>query len=221
MNLTTKRRLIQGAAGAFLVAALGSVVWSLKAVDATTADNGMSTSVANQRVSNLSNSRASSTQPPTNASKNGLAADFGLPLQRPLVDPPKVVRKPASPQTPPVAVIKPPPKPAAKPRLNWTLVGTIIAADQSVAILTDADGKTDVRGVGEEVDLEPAGVRVQSIEGDQVTLDVQGNRQSIQLNRAFDSSSQGSSSGKRADRQRFGGQPARPIRPRENGRIRN
>ena len=71
------------------------------------------------------------------------------------------------------------------------LDGTIIDPKQSVAILSDASGKTDIRSVGEEVELSPPGVLVRKISADHVTLEMRGKQSTIRLQQSFKSSAGG------------------------------
>jgi hypothetical protein len=69
--------------------------------------------------------------------------------------------------------------------LEVTLIGTIIQSDQNLAILADSSGKYDVKGIGEPLELSPEGITVESIQSEQVTLNYQGRRSVVQLDRGF------------------------------------
>ena len=43
------------------------------------------------------------------------------------------------------------------------LVGTIIQAEQSLAIVADATGEFDVKGIGESLELSPQGITVEQL----------------------------------------------------------
>jgi type II secretory pathway component PulC len=101
-------------------------------------------------------------------------------LRRPLYDPP--APPPARPPKPPTPVVAPAARPS--PQLDVTLVGTIIEAENSLAILADSTGKFDVKGVGESLELSTEGITVQGIESEQVTLQYQGRRSTVTLDRS-------------------------------------
>jgi type II secretory pathway component PulC len=174
MDLTTQRRLLTTMTAGFLAVAAGGLVWSSRGIDETADPLARATgsSIARQ---------ASVPSPLSTGSTAKANMDFSLPLQRPLVDPPE----PPPPPRPSPVVKRPPKPPVKKTNLDWTLTGTIIDADRSVAILTDAAGKTDIRGTGEEVELSPPGVLVRSIASDAVTLEVRGRESTLRLEQSF------------------------------------
>ncbi|MCD0458791.1 type II secretion system protein N [Roseiconus lacunae] len=115
------------------------------------------------------------------------AIDFSFSIQKPLYDPPP---PPPKPQQPARFVPKPVSRPSApKPKLNWTLVGTIIDPTQRLAILSDESGKTDIRRVGETIELAPPGVQVKSIASEKVILDVNGATSTLHLKKTLTASS--------------------------------
>ncbi len=98
-------------------------------------------------------------------------------LRAPLYDP-----EPAPPvSTKPVAPAVPRPKP--EPKLNLTLVGTIIESNNSLAIIADANGQFDVKGVGDILQVDPDGVAIASIKSEQVTLTYRGKSTVLMLQR--------------------------------------
>ena len=97
------------------------------------------------------------------------------PLAGPLYDPPPVDPKPAPPVQP-----EPEPEPEPTP-LEVRLVGTIIEAGRSMAIVTDASGKIDLKQVGGVLDLEPPGIRVDQIEAETVTVSFQGAQSRLKM----------------------------------------
>ena len=106
-------------------------------------------------------------------------AELPSKLRGPLYDPPP------PPPAPPVRP-RPRPQPAPrtpKPRLQLTLVGTIIDAQQRFAIVADATGEFDVKGVGEDLDLQPSGIRIERIDAEKVTLNFQGTPSTIEIDR--------------------------------------
>ena len=64
-----------------------------------------------------------------------------------------------------------------------TLVGTIIEAENSLAIIADPNGQFDVKGIGEILEVDPAGIAVANIEAEQVTLDYRGDTTVLVLER--------------------------------------
>ena len=109
---------------------------------------------------------------------NGDEIDLARSLRGPLYDPPP----------PPIAApqVRPTPRPKPTPTLpplNLTLVGTIIDSEQSLAIIADAAGNFDVKGVGDSLELTPAGVRIGQIESEVITLEYQGRESTIRLDR--------------------------------------
>jgi hypothetical protein len=64
------------------------------------------------------------------------------------------------------------------------LVGTIIEAEQSLAIVADAKGDFDVKGIGEPLELSPQGITIKTIEPERVTLSYRGRESTIELDRS-------------------------------------
>ena len=173
MDLVAQRRLINGTAATLLAAAAGGVFWSLGPLDSKRTDP------TNAAAGRTPDRVAKAEQP--QGDDRGSDVDLRLALQKPLYEPPPPPPRPVKPVAKPVTVprsIKP-----KKPKLDWSLAGTIIEAKRSVAILTDATGKTDVREAGEVVDLDPPGVLVRKIDSDTVTLEIDGDRTTLQLDR--------------------------------------
>ncbi|PAY16021.1 hypothetical protein CKO51_28805 [Rhodopirellula sp. SM50] len=189
MDLTAQRRLITALTAGFLAVAAVGIVWSLGGIDPP----------ARQSDSTRGSKRGMKTavdqpQPPT--VEAAAPINLALKLQQPLYDQPKPPPPKPKPQPKPVVVRNPPAVKA--PRLDWTLTGTIIDSDQSVAILTDASGKTDIRAAGEVVELSPPGVLVRKIDSEKVTLEVRGTESTLRLKSSFPSTG--------------GGKPDRPNR---------
>jgi len=196
MDLTLKRRVLYGAAGGCLSIAAAAVVWSLGSLPDPQSAARPSAAAADE---------SAATETPGDAAGGDRAgAELALPLQQTLHDPPPPPPK-AKPQPKPAVVRRstPPPPPV---RLDWTLLGTIIEPQRRVAILADASGKTDIRAVGEEVDLAPAGVLVQQVDSAAVTLERRGTRSTLRLKQDFSPG---------------GGQPPRGERQPRGGRGRN
>lgn len=94
-------------------------------------------------------------------------------LRRPLVDPPPATTTPAASPTRPA------------PQLQIRLVGTILEAGRSMAMLTTPAGSIEVRGIGETVGEPPADAEVLDIglnkavlryRGQSVTLELEGTK---------------------------------------------
>lgn len=76
-------------------------------------------------------------------------------------------------------VSKPRPRPALNPRVE--LLATVIDPVRTVAIISDARGRTDLKGVGETLELMPSGLRIEKIEPNQVTLTLRGQTVKVAL----------------------------------------
>lgn len=182
MELTAQRRLLITLTAGCCAAAVGAVLWSIRSLDQVSERPAASLDAQQDVKRSAGNSVVS-------ASDNGIdTVNLSLPLLKPLYDPPKQPPKqPPKPRAEPKVVRTPTPPPVKVPRLDWTLNGTIIDPRRSVAILTDTTGKTDIRGVGEEVELSPPGVLVRKIDSDNVTLEVRGKESTLRLKQSFGS----------------------------------
>lgn len=98
-------------------------------------------------------------------------------LRGPLYDPAPVPVSPPKPKSPVV------PRPKTDPIRDLSLVGTIIESNNSLAIITDANGGFDVKGVGEILELAPDGIVITSIQSEQVTLKHQDKTTTLSLER--------------------------------------
>lgn len=174
MDLTLQRRLLYGAAGGCLLIAAATVVWSLGSLPD-------SQSVLRPRVAAADDKAATETNGDA-VEGDRAGVDLALPLQQTLYDPPPPPKAKPKPQPKPAVVRRPTPPPV---RLDWTLLGTIIEPQRRVAILSDATGKTDIRAVGEKVDLKPAGVLVHQVDSEAVTLELRGSRSTLRLKQDF------------------------------------
>lgn len=105
------------------------------------------------------------------------------PLRGPLVDLPKVVAAPKPRPKPRVSTPKPKPKPVL-PRLDLSLVGTMLSDSGNVAILSNPQGEFDVKGVGEVLDLQPAGITLMTIEATAVTVEYQGDEIKLEVDKS-------------------------------------
>jgi type II secretory pathway component PulC len=164
MDITNQRRCLAAIAGGLLVGTAAAIGWSLSGINTP---SPISKVGQGQQVQ------------PAISSDNLQSFDERIAartLRGPLYD---------SPAAPSVPVARPKPTPTPQqPKLDLTLVGTIIEANQSIAILSDSAGQFDVKGIGESLELLPAGVTVQKIEAEQVTLQYQGRQSTVQLDRS-------------------------------------
>lgn len=177
MDLTAQRRFLTASTAGFIALAVTVVVWSLGGVDS---DDRQSDILSDRAPMAKASVGPSQKDPRTN--QDG-STDLSLRVIRPLYDPPA---PPPKPEPKPVVVRKQP-APPKKANLDWTLNGTIIDSDRSVAILTDASGKTDIRRAGEKVELSPPGVLVRRIDSDRVTLELRGSESTLRLQQSFQS----------------------------------
>ncbi len=174
MDITNQRRCLLAIAVGLFVGTAGAIGWSLRRIDTSSPVTNVG------RGQQLQPAVIRDDSPPFD---ERLAAQS---LRGPLYDP----APPPKPRPKPKAAPTPTPAPR-QPTLGLTLVGTIIETDQSVAILSDASGQFDVKGIGESLELLPAGVTVQSIESEQVTLQYQGRQSTVQLDRSTKKSGAG------------------------------
>lgn len=172
MNVTQQRRLLTTAAGGLLLCAIGAGAWSFTDVASTqkTSQNRKAQSAVVDPIE----SQDTATQP---------RVDFSTKLTRTLYDAPPPPPKPVVVTPSP----KPVPKPIRPPKLELTLVGTIIEPDSRIAMISDVTGKVDIKGVGEPLELSPEGVTVQEIKSEQVTLRYNGKDSIVKLQSDFKS----------------------------------
>jgi type II secretory pathway component PulC len=180
MDVTTQRRFLGAIASGLMVGAAGTVLWSLSGI-------------AESNVA--ADPNRSQQMQPAIPEKSVQPLDdrvVAQSLRGPLYDPP-----------PPTAPPLVPRRESASPsrsQLDLTLVGTIIESDQSLAILADSSGKFDVKGIGESLELSPQGVTLQGIESEQVTIQYQGRKSTVRLDRSLKKPAGGD--GKRNNRRR-------------------
>ena len=96
----------------------------------------------------------------------------GRKLQGPLKEEEKIVQTKAT-------VTKPRTRTPLNPRVE--LLATVIDPVRTVAIISDARGRTDLKGVGETLELMPSGLRIEKIEADRVTLSLRGQSIKVKL----------------------------------------
>ncbi len=164
MDLTTKRRSLVATAAGMMVGAAGAIGWSLSGIE--------------PNESHLRSPRANvpSVTVPENVSRPFDAKIARRSLRGPLYDPPPRPTQRVIPTTP-----TPPP---TTPSLDMILVGTIIDSDDKFAIVADATGKFDVKGVGQLLELSPQGVTIEEIESEHVTLQYGGRQSRVGLDRS-------------------------------------
>lgn len=167
MDIAAQQRLLYAIAGSCLLGATGAVYWSTSEIAPVAV-------AVDRRATGPAATGGESAPAPT----AGVDAVLLRSLRAPLYDPP-----PAPPKAPTNVRPVKRPKPTPPPRLNLTLVGTIIDPDQSLAIVADADGNFDVKGVGDSLELQPAGVQIGHIEAEVITLQYQGKEETIRLDR--------------------------------------
>ncbi len=185
MDIATQQRLLSCLAGTFLLGTIGAVYWSAAAIEPA----GVAGRPAGKQP--VIGEEPVVSAPPADNTR------LAMPLRGTLYDPPE-----PKPTPPPTVKVQPKTTPPpSKPKLNLTLVGTIIQSDQSLAIIADESGKFDVKGVGEPLELSPLGVRIQKIESEQITLQYQGDESTIRLEKKS-SGPKGGGGGRRANNRR-------------------
>ncbi|WP_182866113.1 hypothetical protein [Stieleria mannarensis] len=184
MDVTAQRRLLNTLTAGFVALAVAGIVWSFSDIGVLDPPSATVLSPPGE-VSDADPNAGDQSADGRPVSDVATRDDLSLRLLRPLYDPPKP--PPPKPQPKPESVVERNPPPARAPRLDWTLTGTIIDADRSVAILTDATGKTDIRAAGELVELLPAGVLVRTIDSQKVTLELRGTESTLRLKPSFQS----------------------------------
>lgn len=166
MDISRQRRLLNLTTAGLLAATGGVVAWSMSGIS----DSEIS-------APSPGNSGANPETSVAQADDGGASKLAESPLRGPLYDPPP----PPAPAPKPVAPPPDPPKQKPIPKLGVTLVGTIIEADQSVAIIADSTGKFDIKGIGESLELSPQGMVLESIDSEQVTVTYQGRESTVVL----------------------------------------
>ena len=167
MQAAAQQRLLYALAALCLTGAAGTVFWAASGIDSVSLEY-------DPRV------LADETLDPESAERESAVAavDLTRRLRAPLYDPP-----PQPPKAKPVVKRSPAPQPPPKPKLELTLVGTIIDAKERLAIIVDADGNFDVKGVGESLELQPPGVRIDQIEAEHISLQFQGSESTLRLDK--------------------------------------
>lgn len=164
MTVRATRQLLNALAAVCAVSVVGVAFWAIQPA-----------AVAEPEPLKLRTaSHSSSAEKRTKVTSASLLAAASAPLRRPLIDP-----KPSTTQTRPKPSQTRPVTRTVNPRL--TLVATVIEAGRNVAIISDARGRTDLKGVGEKLQLLPSGATIQEIKSDRVTIEFQGRRIPLRL----------------------------------------
>jgi type II secretory pathway component PulC len=166
MELQRQRHYLTIATACLLLFSAAIVLWSVSTVDES---SPQSPSVQLGQVTTPDVSRVPELTIPTTMTARQ--------LRGPLYDPEPPPAAPPQPKPPVV------PRPKVGPKLDLSLVGTIIEPNNSLAIIADANGEFDVKGVGETLELAPDGLVITSIESEQVTLKHQGKTATLSLDR--------------------------------------
>jgi hypothetical protein len=169
MDINNQRRCLNALTAAMIAGACGGGYWAVSEIDVSAAD---------QVRGGAGTPLVLPIDDDSQESKSPLAMRS---LRGPLYDPPTVAQRPPTPAPKPPPT--PPPRVESKPRLDLRLVGTIINADRSVAIVSDASGNLDVKGRGETLELSPPGITIDAIDSQAITLSYQGRQSTIELDR--------------------------------------
>lgn len=166
MELQRQRHYLTITTACLLLFSAAIVLWSVSTVDES---SPQSSNVQLGQVATPEVTREPELTIPTAMTQR--------PLRGPLYDPEP---SPVSPPKPKPPVVTPP---KTDPKLNLSLVGTIIESNASLAIIADTNGGFDVKGIGERLELVPTGIVITSIQSDQVTLKHQGKTTTLSLER--------------------------------------
>ena len=166
MDIPKQRRMLNLVSGGLIAGALGGATWSLWSLD---------TEPANVPPSKPVVAKAQQADVEDTTRINQQIAN--LDLRRPLVDPPPPKPREVTPRPTPPAPVRPAPRPAL------TLVGTMVESGKSMAIIADASGNFDVKGVGESLSLSPTGVTVERITSEQVDIQLNGSTTTLTIDK--------------------------------------
>ncbi|NND99088.1 MAG: hypothetical protein HKN47_17360 [Pirellulaceae bacterium] len=170
MNVRQTRTLIHAVSAMLVVAAIATLAWGLSDSNSAGAD-----ALPSRPTGDSIDETAAQTN-------QFLVSDvWRTKLRGPLVDPPKPKPRPSIVRTPPK---KPTVVAAPIPPIEITLVGTILESGTGIGIFADADGKYDLKTVGETLDLEPTGMLVEGIEATKATVSLQGRQTTLQIKTA-------------------------------------
>ncbi|MEM0925612.1 MAG: hypothetical protein AAGJ83_06210 [Planctomycetota bacterium] len=188
LDLKSQTRMLYAAAVAFVAVAGFGIVWALDSPVTETeliAETGARTEFG----------LAAADAPRTEVAQPVGNPILDLALQTSLYDPPPPPpkkREPVEPKTAPKAT-RPPPK-KAKPKVDWTLTGTLLGLETPLAILTDAAGETVVKAGGDTIEVGTQSGILKRISAEKVTLEVDGTEVSLTLNRSFQTKAGGANS---------------------------
>ena len=166
MELQLQRRYLTLATTGLLLFSAAIVLWSVSAIDESSPQS-----------SNLQRGQVAKPKVTQDPDVTIPAALTKQQLRAPLYDPEPPPVSPTKPKPPAVDI------PKTGPRLDWSLIGTIIETNNSLAIIADANGGFDVKGVGETLELAPDGIVITSIQAEQVVLNHQGKTTTLSLER--------------------------------------
>lgn len=157
MTVRSTRQLLNAIAATCAIVAVGVVMWAFGPASVPEPEP--------LKLRTAKQADGQDQQAPVTSSQ--LMAVAAIPLRRSLID-----VKPTTPKPQPQKPRTRPTAPPVNPR--FTLLATVIEAGRNVAIISDARGRTDLKGVGETLRLLPAGARVREIQSKYVTIEFQG-----------------------------------------------
>ena len=171
MNIRQTRLLIHCSSAALLSASAGVAYWGMapidESVDPPTEKSGSPSVVSPEEDSGEERS----------VTQN---AHWQQRLRGPLVDPaPKPKPRPRPVVTAP-AKPRPAPRPVA-PKIALSLVGTILEHDRTVGVFSDPSGNVDMKPVGEVLDLQPEGIRVDAVDQTSATVSLAGQQTQLKM----------------------------------------
>jgi len=153
MELRQQRQYLTLATACLLAFSAAVVFWSISEITESTPSSPV---VPSGEISDSETISKSAFTIPAAMTMRQLRA----PLYDTEPDPPK----------PPKPIRPAAPLPRPVPKLQLTLVGTIIESGKSLAIITDINGQFDVKGVGDTLEIDPNGIVITNIQAEQVTL---------------------------------------------------
>jgi hypothetical protein len=153
MELRQQRQYLTLATACLLAFSAAVVFWSVSAITESTPNSPI---VPSREIPDSETTSKSAFAIPAAMTMRQLRA----PLYDTEPDPP----------SPPKPIRPAAPRPKTVPKLQLTLVGTILESGKSLAIITDINGRFDVKGVGETLEIDPNGIVITNIQAEQVTL---------------------------------------------------
>lgn len=198
MSVRAKRRLLYTLSASLIAGTGAAVLYGLQTPETIVPRHTKST------ISSPTTNMQPGTDPTTQQDQSQfLSATTQIRLQRPLYDPPKpkpvvpkIVRQPPAPKPKPI------PQPVA-PKVELSLLGTLIENDRAVAIVADANGVIDQKRIGDTLNLQPSGVVVEDIQSGAVVVSHKGKRLTFSIvTNSADQSKSGAKTDKKAKRDR-------------------